>query len=73
MEGTLEKRGAFNVAWRQRHFVLAADGVLRYFETEAAYRAGAAPKGQVLTPHADAAAAVQGPFRNLSSAFTSRV
>ena len=50
---TRERRAAqgwFNPAWRRRHFVLRADGELRYYASASAYLAGAAPKGTVTTP-----------------------
>ncbi len=45
-EGLLEKRGAWNTAWKTRHFVLTDDGILRYFKPGAA-AAAAPPLGAV--------------------------
>ncbi len=47
ISGALEKRGRLNTAWKWRHFALTADGVLRYFASEADWLGGGEPKGRV--------------------------
>ncbi len=46
MEGLLEKRGAWNRAWKTRLFVLTNDGLLRYFRPGGG-GGGGAPLGTI--------------------------
>jgi hypothetical protein len=47
MAGPLDKRGHLNKAWKARHFVLTALGVLDYYASESEWLAGERPKGRV--------------------------